>query len=199
MMPDMNGYEVLEHVKADAALRDVPDHHDFGAQRNRQRYPLHRAWRGGLSQQAVQPDLLRARVGALLEKKSLRDEVRASLARLEQEMEAARKLQMGMLPRIFRLIRRSNRLTYTPRWSRRGKSAAIFTTASMPPRNFLLFGRRCLRQRRAGGDVHGAHPQPGAYGDRALAPGGQRSDNARRASPKPSIASFARTTKTECS
>src|SRR5260370_1229983 len=45
--------------------------------------------------------LLRARIGATLEKKRLRDEVRASLARLEHEMDAARKLQMGMLPRIF--------------------------------------------------------------------------------------------------
>jgi len=47
------------------------------------------------------PTLLRARVGATLEKKRLRDEVRASLARLEEEMDAARKLQLGMLPRIF--------------------------------------------------------------------------------------------------
>ena len=56
MMPDMNGYEVLEHVKADAALRDIPDHHDLGARRDRQRHPLHRARRRGLSAQAVQPD-----------------------------------------------------------------------------------------------------------------------------------------------
>ena len=47
------------------------------------------------------PTLLRARLGATLEKKRLRDEVRASLARLEEEMDAARKLQLGMLPRIF--------------------------------------------------------------------------------------------------
>jgi sigma-B regulation protein RsbU (phosphoserine phosphatase) len=47
------------------------------------------------------PTLLRARVGASLEKKRLRDDVRASLARLEQEMDAARKLQLGMLPLVF--------------------------------------------------------------------------------------------------
>jgi sigma-B regulation protein RsbU (phosphoserine phosphatase) len=47
------------------------------------------------------PTLLRARIGASLEMKRLRDEVRASLARLGQEMDAARKLQLGMLPLVF--------------------------------------------------------------------------------------------------
>jgi sigma-B regulation protein RsbU (phosphoserine phosphatase) len=47
------------------------------------------------------PTLLRARVGALLEKKRLRDEVRKNLARLQEEMDAARALQLGMLPRDF--------------------------------------------------------------------------------------------------
>jgi sigma-B regulation protein RsbU (phosphoserine phosphatase) len=47
------------------------------------------------------PTLLRARVGASLEKKRLRDEIRASLTRLEQEMNAARKLQLSMLPLVF--------------------------------------------------------------------------------------------------
>jgi phosphoserine phosphatase RsbU/P len=40
-------------------------------------------------------------VGASLEKKRLRDEVRAALARLERELEAARALQLGMLPSTF--------------------------------------------------------------------------------------------------
>lgn len=47
------------------------------------------------------PVLLRARLGASLEKKRLRDQVRAHLGRLEGELEAARKLQMGMAPRAF--------------------------------------------------------------------------------------------------
>ena len=54
MMPDMNGYEVLEHVKADASLARRSDHHDFGARRDRQRHPMHRARRRRLPQQAVQ-------------------------------------------------------------------------------------------------------------------------------------------------
>jgi sigma-B regulation protein RsbU (phosphoserine phosphatase) len=45
--------------------------------------------------------LLRARLGASLDKKRLRDEINAHLARLEQELEAARDLQMSMLPQDF--------------------------------------------------------------------------------------------------
>ena len=101
MMPDMNGYEVLGYVKADAALSDVPiimisalDEKDsvircieLGAE--------------DYLNKPFNPVLLRARVGALLEKKRLRDEVRRNLARLEEEMDAARTLQLGMLPRQF--------------------------------------------------------------------------------------------------
>jgi sigma-B regulation protein RsbU (phosphoserine phosphatase) len=47
------------------------------------------------------PVLLRARLAATLEKKRLRDEVDAHLARLEADVEAARKLQMGMVPQLF--------------------------------------------------------------------------------------------------
>jgi len=101
MMPDMNGYEVLEQVKASPKLRDMPiimisalDEIDsvircveLGAE--------------DYLTKPFNPTLLRARVGASLEKKRLRDEVKASLARLEQEMDAARQLQLGMLPLVF--------------------------------------------------------------------------------------------------
>jgi len=45
--------------------------------------------------------LLKARLGASLEKKRLRDQVNAHLFRLEEELEAARDLQMSMLPQVF--------------------------------------------------------------------------------------------------
>ena len=47
------------------------------------------------------PVLLKAWLGASLEKKRLRDQVNAHLSRLEQELEAARDLQMSMLPQAF--------------------------------------------------------------------------------------------------
>jgi Serine phosphatase RsbU, regulator of sigma subunit len=45
--------------------------------------------------------LLKARLGACLERKRLHDQVNAHLFRLEQELEAARDLQMSMLPQVF--------------------------------------------------------------------------------------------------
>jgi sigma-B regulation protein RsbU (phosphoserine phosphatase) len=101
MMPDMNGYEVLEQVKATPALRDVPiimisalDEVDsvircieLGAE--------------DYLNKPFNPTLLRARVGASLEKKRLRDEVRRNLERLEQELNSARALQLAMLPHQF--------------------------------------------------------------------------------------------------
>ena len=47
------------------------------------------------------PVLLKARLGATLEKKRLRDEVDAHLARLQEELDAARRLQMAMVPQSF--------------------------------------------------------------------------------------------------
>ncbi len=47
------------------------------------------------------PVMLKARLGATLEKKRLRDEIGAHLARLEGELNAARRLQMAMVPQSF--------------------------------------------------------------------------------------------------
>jgi sigma-B regulation protein RsbU (phosphoserine phosphatase) len=101
MMPDMNGYEVLEQIKASPALRDIPiimisalDEIDsvircieLGAE--------------DYLNKPFNPTLLRARVGASLEKKRLRDEVRRNLERLERELDSARALQLAMLPSQF--------------------------------------------------------------------------------------------------
>jgi sigma-B regulation protein RsbU (phosphoserine phosphatase) len=101
MMPEMNGYEVLEHLKASTKLRHLPvvmisalDEMDS----------VIKCIELGAEDYLAKPfnrTLLRARIGASLEKKRLRDEVRASLQRLERELDAARTLQLGMLPRVF--------------------------------------------------------------------------------------------------
>jgi sigma-B regulation protein RsbU (phosphoserine phosphatase) len=101
MMPDMNGYEVLEQVKADTALRDVPI---IMISALTELDSVIRCIELGAEDYLTKPfnaTLLRARVGASLEKKRLRDEVRTNLQRLEEELAAARSLQLGMLPRQF--------------------------------------------------------------------------------------------------
>jgi len=47
------------------------------------------------------PILLKARVGASLEKKRLRDELEAHLARIEADLESARTIQLSMVPNRF--------------------------------------------------------------------------------------------------
>ena len=101
MMPELNGYEVLEQMKANATLRDIPVIMISALSEIDSVIRCIELGAEDYLPKPFNPTLLRARVGATLEKKRLRDEVRASLARLEDEMDSARKLQIGMLPRLF--------------------------------------------------------------------------------------------------
>ncbi len=101
MMPDLNGYQVLEQLKVDSRLRHVPVIMISAVE---ELESVVRCIELGAEDYLPKPfnsTLLRARVGACLEKKALRDEVRTSLDRLERELDAARNLQLGMLPSTF--------------------------------------------------------------------------------------------------
>ena len=101
MMPGLNGYEVLERMRADARLRHIPvimisalDEVDsvircieLGAE--------------DYLPKPFNPTLLRARVGASLEKKRLRDEIVRNARRMERELDKAREIQLSMVPREF--------------------------------------------------------------------------------------------------
>ena len=101
MMPGLNGYEVLERMRVDGRLRHVPvimisalDEIDsvircveLGAE--------------DYLAKPFNPTLLRARVGATLEKKRLRDEIVTSARRMEVELDKAREVQLSMVPREF--------------------------------------------------------------------------------------------------
>lgn len=98
LMPDMNGYEFLGHIKANRETADLPvimvsglDEIDSVA----------RCIELGAEDYLAKPfntTLLRARIQACLEKKRLRDEATMHFERLRRDLAAARALQTSMLP-----------------------------------------------------------------------------------------------------
>ncbi len=99
MMPGMDGYQVLEQLKADEALRHVPvilisalndtDNMVKGISLGADDY----------LPKPFNPHILRARVNASLARKRLRDCEQLYARSLEREMDIAREIQAGFLPR----------------------------------------------------------------------------------------------------
>jgi sigma-B regulation protein RsbU (phosphoserine phosphatase) len=101
MMPDINGYEVLEQIMATPVLRDIPIIMISALDEVESVIRCIELGAEDYLNKPFNPTLLRARVGASLEKKRLRDEVRRNLERLEEELDSARALQLGMVPTRF--------------------------------------------------------------------------------------------------
>jgi phosphoserine phosphatase RsbU/P len=100
-MPELDGFAVLEQLKADSQSREVPVIVTSSVEGLDNIVRCINLGAEDYLRKPVNQVLLKARIGASLEKKRLRDEVRASLARLEEELSQARRLQLGMLPRVF--------------------------------------------------------------------------------------------------
>jgi serine phosphatase RsbU (regulator of sigma subunit) len=100
-MPEMNGYEVLEKLKADARLRHLPVVMISAVDQVESAVRCIELGAEDYLPKPFNPTLLRARVGACLEKKRLRDEIDAHLARIEAELESARRIQLSMVPSTF--------------------------------------------------------------------------------------------------
>jgi Serine phosphatase RsbU, regulator of sigma subunit len=101
MMPKVDGYQVLTWLKGEQRLNDLPV--IMISALNEINSVVRCIELGAVDylQKPFNQHLLRARLSASLDKKRLRDQVNAHLARLEQELEAARNLQMSMLPQVF--------------------------------------------------------------------------------------------------
>jgi phosphoserine phosphatase RsbU/P len=99
MMPEMNGYEVLERLKADEHLRHTPVIMISAVDQLESVVRCIELGAEDYLPKPFNPILLRARVGATLEKKRLRDEILAHRDRMERELQAAREIQLGMVPR----------------------------------------------------------------------------------------------------
>jgi phosphoserine phosphatase RsbU/P len=101
MMPGLNGYQVLERMRADPRLRDIPV---IMISANDQLESVVRCIELGAEDYLAKPfnpTLLRARTGASLEKKRMRDEIARHVRRMERELDAARAIQLSMVPSMF--------------------------------------------------------------------------------------------------
>lgn len=109
MMPELNGYEVLQTMKSDPALRHIPvimisaineidsivKCIDLGAE--------------DYLTKPFNPTLLKARVGACLEKKSFRDQELEYLAQIERERQRYEELLHVILPTdVVRELKETN-------------------------------------------------------------------------------------------
>ena len=98
MMPEINGYQVLEKLHAHPQHRSIPV---IVISAIDQMESVVRCIELGAEDylpKPFNPTLLRARVGAVLEKKRLRNEIDRHVARVDQELRLARELQLAMVP-----------------------------------------------------------------------------------------------------
>jgi sigma-B regulation protein RsbU (phosphoserine phosphatase) len=102
MMPEMDGFEVLENLKAQDKLVDLPV---IVISALTDLDPVVRCIELGAEDFILKPfnaTLLRARILSTLEKKKLRDAMRDELARKQEELNDARALQLALVPANYR-------------------------------------------------------------------------------------------------
>ena len=108
MMPDMNGYEVLERLKADPQRRHIPVIMISAIEEVESVIRCIELGAEDYLSKPFNPTLLRARVGASLERKKLHDQVRAQAADLaawNQTLEQRVADQLTEIERVGRLKR----------------------------------------------------------------------------------------------
>ena len=105
-MPELNGYQVLEQMKADAALSDVPVVMISAIEETESVVRCIELGADDYLSKPFDPTLLRARVHATLEKKRLRDAVRTHAEQLEEwnsDLERRVHEQLAQLDRLGKL------------------------------------------------------------------------------------------------
>jgi adenylate cyclase len=98
MMPDINGFQVLGHLKADERLHDVPVIMISGLQETDSVVRCIEAGAEDYLSKPFNPVLLRARISACLERKRWRDRERRYLERIELEKAKHEALLGNILP-----------------------------------------------------------------------------------------------------
>lgn len=98
MMPEMNGYQVLEHIKTDPALRHIPVIMISALDDIESVVRCIELGAEDYLFKPFNPTLLKARINACLEKKRLRDQEQAYLKQLQIEQEKSERLLLSILP-----------------------------------------------------------------------------------------------------
>jgi sigma-B regulation protein RsbU (phosphoserine phosphatase) len=101
MMPELTGYDVLERMNAHPRLRHLPVIMISAVDEIESVVRCIKLGAEDYLSKPFNPVLLSARVGSTLEKKRLRDETAAHLARIQAELDSAREIQLGMVPIDF--------------------------------------------------------------------------------------------------
>jgi sigma-B regulation protein RsbU (phosphoserine phosphatase) len=159
MMPGLTGVQVLERLAADALLAQTPVIMISAATEIETVVRCIELGAEDYLPKPFNPTLLRARLGAVLEKKRLRDEVARQLLRLENELAEARRQQLSMVPTCMTVSKRhracsASRLATCPArvcrprcsWRARAACCALqpcSTPFRMAPRRFPANWRRC--------------------------------------------------------
>jgi class 3 adenylate cyclase len=98
MMPEINGYQVLQNMKADPALRHIPVIMISAVDEIDSVVKCIELGADDYLTKPFNPVLLKARVGACLDRKRLRDQETAYLAQIKAESHRADALLHAMLP-----------------------------------------------------------------------------------------------------
>jgi phosphoserine phosphatase RsbU/P len=101
MMPGLNGYDVLERMRVDSRLRHIPVIMISAQDELESVIRCIELGAEDYLSKPFNPTLLRARITASLEKKRLRDEMVDVLDQIEAELQAAREIQLNMVPKVF--------------------------------------------------------------------------------------------------
>ena len=101
MMPQMNGYQLLETLKEDRKLRHIPVIMVSAVEDIDSIVRCIELGAEDYLSKPFNPVLLRARINACLEKKRLRDQEQAYLKRLADEQEKSERLLLNILPKAI--------------------------------------------------------------------------------------------------
>lgn len=103
MMPEVNGYQVLEQMQADDGLRHVPVILISALDDPESIIKGLELGADDFLPKPFNPHILRARVGASLARKRLHDREQLHARSLERELDIAREIQAGFLPETLPL------------------------------------------------------------------------------------------------